>query len=213
MKNKADQKTSISSQTTTKRIMDESIKLFARKGYAATSVKDISTAAGVNIAAVNYHFESKENLYRQLLNKFAETGITKIQQILKPPRNVDEFKVRLELFLNSGIDHIVECPDLPRMLMKNIDLMPQLSEETFHKTFEQFHHVMVAFFESAQKNGIVRKELDHKLIAQFLDNQMFALIHKAAIERTLKKDIDDPKFRKKWLDQTLDLFLNGALEK
>jgi AcrR family transcriptional regulator len=213
VKKRADQKSSINAQTTKKRIMNESIKLFARKGYAATSIKDISEAASVNIAAVNYHFESKENLYRQLLNSFAETGIAKIEQILKAPKNVDEFKVRLEMFLSSGVDNIIEYPDLHRMLMKNIDLMPQLSEETFHKTFEKFHHVMAAFFESAQKNGIVRKELDHKLIAQFLDSQIFSLIHKAAIERTLKKDIDDPKFRRRWLGQTLDLFFNGALEK
>ena len=213
MRDKTVQKGTVYLETTKVRIISEAIKLFAGKGYAATSIKDISTAAGVNIAAVNYHFESKENLYKQLLNKFAETGVTNIQQILKPPKNIDEFKIRLEMFLSSGIDNIIEYPNLPRMLMKNIDLMPQLSEETFHKTFEKFHHVMVIFFESAQKNGIVRKELDHKLIAQFLDNQMFALIHKAAIERTLKKDIDDPKFRRKWLDQTLDLFFNGALEK
>ena len=213
MKSKLGQNATVGSQTTKMRIMDESIKLFASKGYAATSIKDISEAANVNIAAVNYHFESKENLYKQLLSSFAETGITNAQRILNPPMNIDEFKVRLEMFMNSGIDTIVEYPDMHRMLMKNIDLMPQLSEETFHKTFQQFHNVMVVFFESAQKNGIVRKGMDHKLMAQFLDNQMFALVHKVAIEKTLKKDIDDPKFRRKWLDQTLDLFFNGVLEK
>jgi len=213
MKKKLSLEETIPWDTTRTRIMDESIKLFAIKGYAATSIKDISEAANVNIAAVNYHFESKENLYRQLLSRLAEDGISDIQRILKPPVSVEEFRIRLEMFLNTGLDNIIKYPDLHRMLLKNIDLMPQLSAEAFHRTFEQFHHVMVLFFESAQKNGIIRKELDLKLTAQFLDNQMFALIHKVSMEKHLKiTDINNPKFRRKWLEQTLNLLFYGILK-
>jgi AcrR family transcriptional regulator len=41
-------------------------ELFAKKGFAATSVRDIAQKAGVNVAAVNYHFSSKENLYTEV---------------------------------------------------------------------------------------------------------------------------------------------------
>lgn len=198
---------------TKERIIKESVKLFANKGYAATSIKDISKAANVNIAAVNYHFTNKENLYKQLLSSFATRNTSTVQRILKPPTNKEEFKVRLEMFLSSGLDNIIDCPDLPRMLMKNIDLMPQISEETFHKTFEQFHQTLVEFFKSAQKNGIVRKDLDHRIVAQFIDNQLFAFVHKVTIEKNLKKDVNDPAFRAQWLDQTLALFFGGVLEK
>lgn len=42
-------------------------KMFAEKGVAATSVRELARQAGVNIAAINYHFGSKENLYLETL--------------------------------------------------------------------------------------------------------------------------------------------------
>jgi AcrR family transcriptional regulator len=47
------------------RLLDAASKLFADKGFKATTVADICRKAGANISAVNYHFGSKENLYRQ----------------------------------------------------------------------------------------------------------------------------------------------------
>lgn len=48
------------------RILDAAERLFSEKGYEATSVRDITQEAGCNLAAVNYHFGNKENLYRQV---------------------------------------------------------------------------------------------------------------------------------------------------
>ncbi|MGE0145607.1 MAG: TetR/AcrR family transcriptional regulator [Planctomycetota bacterium] len=43
-------------------ILDVAERLFAEQGFAATSMRAITAAAGVNLAAVNYHFGSKEAL-------------------------------------------------------------------------------------------------------------------------------------------------------
>ncbi|HEC96776.1 MAG TPA: TetR/AcrR family transcriptional regulator [Nitrospirae bacterium] len=47
---------------TKERILDSSEYLFARKGFHNTSLRAITDRAGVNLAAVNYHFGSKEAL-------------------------------------------------------------------------------------------------------------------------------------------------------
>ena len=44
------------------RILDAAEKLFGEKGFDATSLRDITTEADVNLAAVNYHFQSKDSL-------------------------------------------------------------------------------------------------------------------------------------------------------
>ena len=49
------------------RLIDVAIKLFAEKGYEGTSVRDLATAGGVNVAAVSYHFGSKDELYHEAL--------------------------------------------------------------------------------------------------------------------------------------------------
>lgn len=53
-----------------KRLLDASEFLFAEKGFAGTSVREIVKRAGCNIAAVNYHFGTKDNLYRDVFLRF-----------------------------------------------------------------------------------------------------------------------------------------------
>lgn len=54
---------------TKERILDAAERLFAQHGYAATSLRMITTEAGVNLAAVNYHFHSKDTLIQAVLGR------------------------------------------------------------------------------------------------------------------------------------------------
>ena len=47
---------------TKSKILDAAEKLFGIKGFDATSLRDITAEADVNLAAVNYHFQSKDSL-------------------------------------------------------------------------------------------------------------------------------------------------------
>lgn len=49
------------------RLIDAAIVLFADKGYEGTSVRDLAKTARVNVAAVSYHFGSKDALYTEAL--------------------------------------------------------------------------------------------------------------------------------------------------
>lgn len=52
----------IEKQDTKSRILDVAEKLFGLNGFEATSLRDITAGAQVNLAAVNYHFQSKDSL-------------------------------------------------------------------------------------------------------------------------------------------------------
>jgi len=54
------------SEATRHRLTEAAERLFADHGYAETSVREITTEAGTNVASVNYHFGSKQGLYRQV---------------------------------------------------------------------------------------------------------------------------------------------------
>jgi AcrR family transcriptional regulator len=51
---------------TRERLLDTAERLFAERGFAATSVREITEAAEANLGAVNYYFRSKENLYTEV---------------------------------------------------------------------------------------------------------------------------------------------------
>lgn len=85
----------MSQPDTKQKILDAAEHLFARDGYHVTSLRGITHAAAVNLAAVNYHFGSKEALLEaviarrlgplneirlgqleELLQQAAQTGVT-----------------------------------------------------------------------------------------------------------------------------------------
>ena len=63
---------------TRERLLDQAERLFAMKGFEAVSVREITGAAGSNLAAVNYHFGNKMNLYMQV---FRERWVKRTRRI------------------------------------------------------------------------------------------------------------------------------------
>lgn len=55
---------------TVERILDAAEALFSEKGFAETSLRNITTKAGVNLAAVNYHFGSKKSLIQAVFARY-----------------------------------------------------------------------------------------------------------------------------------------------
>jgi AcrR family transcriptional regulator len=57
------------SSATQEKILDSAEELFMEHGFEATSLRQITAAAKVNLAAVNYHFGSKEELFQAVLTR------------------------------------------------------------------------------------------------------------------------------------------------
>jgi len=63
-------------------LLDEACKLFAEKGYYKTTMRNITDAANTNIAAVNYHFGGKDNLYYEAFKHAEEIENRKLEEII-----------------------------------------------------------------------------------------------------------------------------------
>lgn len=63
------------------RIIQEAEKLFAEKGYEATTVRDIAESAGINLAMISYYFGSKEKLLEALFDQRMEATTLRIREI------------------------------------------------------------------------------------------------------------------------------------
>ncbi|GLQ51456.1 TetR family transcriptional regulator [Dyella flava] len=58
-----------SSASTKERILTAAEALFAQRGFEGASLRQLTAAAGVNLAAVNYHFGSKDNLVEEVFKR------------------------------------------------------------------------------------------------------------------------------------------------
>ena len=72
------------------RILDAAEQLFMEHGFEATSLRSLTAAAGVNLAAVHYHFGSKEELFQAVLTRRLD------------PMNVERIKLLERIELESA---------------------------------------------------------------------------------------------------------------
>jgi AcrR family transcriptional regulator len=73
--------------STKERILDAAETLFAQYGFGGTSLRQVTSQADVNIAAVNYHFGSKENLvnevFRRRMDEMSAQRLARLQAAVK----------------------------------------------------------------------------------------------------------------------------------
>jgi len=71
--------------STKDRILGAAEELFAQHGFAGTSLRQVTSHADVNIAAVNYHFGSKENLvnevFRRRMDEMTAARLNQLEQV------------------------------------------------------------------------------------------------------------------------------------
>lgn len=80
-------------------IMEVACDLFSKFGFEGTSVRDIAQQSDVNIAAINYHFGSKHNLYWAILERKQNWLDQGIQQLAESTNDVAELTVKAYQFL------------------------------------------------------------------------------------------------------------------
>lgn len=198
---------------TADRIIAAATRLFAVKGYEGTSTKEVCQAAGANIAAIHYHFGTKENLYRHIIEQFAAERLESARKTLQAPMNADDLRVRLEIFLSQVVEAILKQPDVAILIQRGIEMSDAISEDAFRNNIVKLFEKLVEFFVQAKKRGILAAEVDPFIAAGFLRSQF---LHQTRYDDVLKKyygySLKDEKYRTQWIRQTVRIFLDGVFE-
>jgi AcrR family transcriptional regulator len=93
---------------TKNRLLDAAECLFAEKGFENVSIRELVAAAEVNVAAVNYHFQGKENLFHEvILRRFVsqrDRTLAALDDLLTQTRG----KPRLDQVIETLVHQYVE---------------------------------------------------------------------------------------------------------
>ena len=123
---------------TRERLLDASERLFAEKGFRAASVRDITRESSCNIAAVNYHFGGKSNLYREVflrrLRSMRKLRLDAIEVALSRAGTDATLDLLVEAFATAFVAPLVEDSSgrLWLLLLAQELIDPQLPAEIFH---------------------------------------------------------------------------------
>lgn len=119
-------------RSTRERIVAEALRLFAERGYAATSVAEIEAAAGLSPGAggLYRHFRSKEEVLAAAVREHTTRTAEQIATAFQAPAVQDQPLVdRLRVAAAVGLRKIREEADLIRVLFRDLDKFPNLVAE------------------------------------------------------------------------------------
>ena len=184
--------------------------LFAKQGFSGTSVKEIADLAGVNISLVSYHFGGKENLYKACLEALVENKLRFFETNMLSPTSKEDFKLRLNLFLETMISEEIARPEMGCIIHREIQSDDPIIHEIFHKTLMKLFGMMVEFIKSGQKLGFLRKDLDARTISViFMGGVQHGVRTDQLRKRIFNETLADPKTRKAFIDHSIEMLLVG----
>ena len=129
-------------EDTRERILDAAERLFSERGFDGTSIRDVTADAGVNLAAVHYHFGSKEDLLRAVLDRVVL------------PTNEERLRLMQEAFAQPGgppIGDLLKAFILPELRMarelgERGPTITRLIGRMFSEPNEVVHHLAMDLF-------------------------------------------------------------------
>ncbi len=132
------------SAATRERLLHSSLRLFSERGYEGTSVRAITDDAGVNLAAANYHFGSKQQLLQATFQAaLAPINTERLRQLRtlqasdSPPDLTAIVRAFVEpVFLVSQHQYLPKL--LANVFAESKEVAVPLLESTFGPTVEEF---------------------------------------------------------------------------
>ena len=163
------------------RLLDVAEELFAEYGYAATSIRQLAAAAGVNPALVHYYFGTK----RELLEAVMDRTLEPMARAIADMQASGETDIREVAGLMFGMAS--RHPAMPRLIAREVMLSGGEMQALFTKNYApRLGGALPGLLKKQQAQGRIRSELDPGITAlMLLSLCMFPFIARSLAEPVL----------------------------
>ena len=198
------------SRTTREAVLDAAERLFAERGFEATSLTDVGAAAGVSRGTPGYFFGSKADLYRAVLERcFSEVRSAVRSGRARALASGEPRETVLAGVVSEYFDFITANPNFVRLIEwealtggRNLDAVPP--------------HVEAAREALAALSDELRLDPRHpadaaQLLLSVIGLCWFPLVHSGTMLRAMGIDATDPSFLQARKRHVIDLVLSGTL--
>ena len=179
------------------RILKVAEKLFAEKGFEDTSIRDITAQAKCNLAAVNYHFGGKENLYIKVfqrhLDVMRDRRIQRIQEVFSHSQGQFTIEMLLDAFCRAFVEPFISDPQGQIRIRLMIREMQEqhLPDDMFVKEVitpvkDAFVGAMLKIYPTLEEKIT---ELCMQTVVQLLLGQFMHLIHRDKMPHKIQEII------------------------
>jgi len=188
------------SDKTKEKILQTTLQIISTEGVKGITIRKIAKISGVNVAAINYHFKSKENLINKTLKLFGkkmETTFTELDTLPLSP------KEKLKHFLLSFLDSQIKYPGFMRSQIERIshgdDMTPKAVEN-----MKSGRKVLLKLIKA-----ITKEESEEKLsmiLFQLMSGIMFPILYGKYVEEIYGFNFSDSKTRERFIMLAIEKF-------
>ncbi len=184
------------------RLIEAGKTLFAERGYAGASVRDICKAADASSTMIHHYFGSKEGLYDAIIDEFSSaTFDVPLRLIAKPPKTAEDFRLRLELFITETFRALVDQAPVFRILAR---------ESRSFVGMSRFHNGFAAYLKAAQTAGLLDAELKIELLTGLvLDRLGNQIVYAATSADDQPNVLNDDAYAEDWLSANVAALVHG----
>ena len=192
-------------------LIDAAKHVFAKHGYDGATVKEVVDQAGVNVSLVSYYFDGKEGLYQACFEEFGKSRLAVADRMLnQAPQSLEEFKTRLCLYVEEFFQTHLAHPEISTIVHRECTGENPLLKEIFKQTFMKAFGKLVEFFNAAQKEKIIRKEVDTVISAGLFFGSLIHCVRTLNIQKEFfGKSLENKDYREQIISQAVGGLISG----
>ncbi len=193
------------------RIIKKSVKFFSEKGYHQTKMSEIADSLGVSKAALYQYFESKEELFIQVMQYYIESVHGELILFLKtkhPKEIMDDEFFDIMFDIKSKDNHLLMDALFPPLdfnlaISEIIKSNPSMKNE-MTKYYKEATNLLSDYFNDYKKRGIIKREIDTASLSMGIMSLQDGLMTAVLMGVEIKE------IRKTWKEIT-KMMLNNSL--
>ncbi len=196
---------------TKSKILNVAQDLFAEKGFDGASIRDIAQRADVNIAAVNYHFKNKENLYWSVFIGAHEMLEDELQALSNKCSSLKEMMWQAFLFLEENSAALRSA-----FLIMLSDSFPSIDPERYEELMGKKKEFgppggkyVFDFLSKEAGSGVNRELLEWGVQVLFTELVHWVLLKSGAHCNQLYKD--HPHMANEWRKKSVEMHIEAVI--
>ena len=173
---------------TKSRIMEESFKLFLKKGFVDVSLNEIRKASNITTGGFYYHFESKDTLLVAVIEKYIFNYFNSTIRQIRDFEGTPKEKLKTVILSIIGDDMTINkstklCESSEKIDYRTLHLL--LFEgvqkyEIISKNYTEFYYNLLNFIKDVLDEGIaqgsIRRDIDSTELAIFIQTSMVGTV-------------------------------------
>jgi AcrR family transcriptional regulator len=156
-------------------LLDLAARMFAERGFRATTVRDIADAAGILSGSLYHHFDSKESMVDEILTRFQEELFGRYEEIVAQGRGPRE---TLEAVVVASFESIDRHHAEVAIYQNEAKYLVQFERFGYLRDRNtQFRKLWAGILEDGVRAGVFRPDLDVELVYRFIRDTVWVAVH------------------------------------